>query len=380
MPGLSEASTGQLGPLPAHVSAAGLLDSFRQLARSHAFALDPSQERAIGVLQRLSGDLVRLERPRWPWERLIGRRRWAAGIYLWGPVGRGKSFLMDEFFRLAPIARKERVHFHRFMHSVHHDLRDLQGTTDPLKSIATRAARETRLLCLDEFHITDIGDAMLMRGLLEGLFERGVVLVTTSNQHPDDLYAHGLQRAQFLPAIELIKTQLEIVELDGGSDYRLRTLTRAGVYHHPCDAVAEQALEQAFEGIAGELGKTDATLEIDGRKLQARRLAPGTAWFDFAELCEQPRGTADYIELARRYHTVLVSGVRQFQPDQADSVRRFTWLVDEFYDRQVKLLLAAEVAAERLYERLPERAETARARSRLVEMQTLQYLSLPHLA
>ena len=277
------------------VSGAGLLDSFRQLARSHAYALDSSQERAIGAFQRLSVDLAKLERRRWPWEWLAGRRPWAAGIYLWGPVGRGKSFLMDEFFRLAPVARKERVHFHRFMQSVHHDLRDLQGTTDPLKSIAARTGSDIRLLCLDELHVTDIGDAMLMRGLLEGLLEHGVVLVTTSNQHPDDLYAHGLQRAQFLPAIELIKTQLEIVELDGGSDYRLRTLTRAGVYHHPCDTAAESALGQAFEGIAGGPGTAAARLEIEGRKLQARRLAPGTAWFDFAELCEQPRGTADYI-------------------------------------------------------------------------------------
>ena len=373
---MSEALTGGR----TDVSEAGLLDRFRQLARSHGFALDPSQERAIAAFQRLGPQLVKLERWRRPWEWLIGRRPWAAGIYLWGPVGRGKSFLMDEFFRIAPISRKERVHFHRFMQSVHHALRDLQGTADPLKSIAARVGRETRLLCLDEFHVADIGDAMLMRGLLEGLVEHGVVLVTTSNQHPDDLYAHGLQRAQFLPAIELIKTHLDVVELDGGSDYRLRTLTRAGVYHHPCDAAAERALEQAFEGIAGEPGEGAARLEIEGRNLTARRLGPGIAWFDYAELCEQPRGTADYIELARRYHTVLVSDVAQFRPDQADGVRRFTWLIDEFYDRQVKLIVAAEVAAERLHERLPERAETERARSRLIEMQTTQYLSLPHLA
>ena len=220
---------------------------------------------------------------------------------------------------------------------------------------------------------------MLMRGLLEGLFERGVVLVTTSNQHPDELYAHGLQRAQFLPAIELIKARMEVLELDGSSDYRLRALTRAGVYHQPCDAAARSALEQAFLAIAGEAGEADTEIDIDGRALQVRRLAPGTAWFDFAPLCEGPRGTADYIELAQRYHTVLVWGVPQFRPDQAESMRRFTWLVDEFYDRQVKLILAAEVSAERLHACVPAKADTERTRSRLIEMQTTRYLSLPHL-
>ncbi|PWT75759.1 MAG: cell division protein ZapE [Proteobacteria bacterium] len=377
---MSETSTGPRSAFPHRELGPALIEAFREIARAHSFSLDASQERAVAAFQRLTDDLHRLERRRWPWEQWIGRRPWAAGIYLWGPVGRGKSFLMDEFFRIAPATRKERIHFHRFMQGVHHDLRALQGTTDPLKSIATRIGARVRLLCLDEFHVTDIGDAMLMRGLLEGMVEQGVVLVTTSNQHPDELYAHGLQRAQFLPAVELIKTQLEVVELDGGSDYRLRTLTDAGVYHHPSNAAAEQALQHTFEAIAGGSGQQGAVLEIEGRELSARRLGHGVVWLGFEELCEQPRGTADYIELARRYHTVLVSDVPQFRADQADSVRRFTWLVDEFYDRHVKLIVAAEVSAERLHERLPVRAETERARSRLIEMQTTQYLSLPHLA
>ncbi len=299
---------------------------------------------------------------------------------MWGPVGRGKSFLMDEFFHVLPLAKKQRAHFHRFMQSVHHNLRELQGEVDPLKLIAARMARETQLLCLDEFHVTDIGDAMLMRGLLEGLFEQRVVLVTTSNQHPDELYAHGLQRAQFLPAIELIKTALEVVELDGESDYRLRTLTRAGVYHQPLNAGAERALENAFLGVAGEPGAAQVRIELEGRQVLARRVAPGTIWFDFAELCGGPRGTADYIELARRYHTVLVSGVPRFRSDQGERLRRFTWLVDEFYDRQVKLIVSAEETVERLYDGVSERTDTERTRSRLVEMQTTRYLSLPHLA
>jgi cell division protein ZapE len=287
---------------------------------------------------------------------------------------------MDEFFNFVPFAKKRRAHFHRFMQSIHHNLRELQGEADPLKLIAARMARETQLLCLDEFHVTDIGDAMLMRGLLEGLIEQRIVLVTTSNQHPDELYAHGLQRAQFLPAIELINTNLEVVELDGDSDYRLRTLTRAGVYHQPLSAGAERALEDTFVGVAGEPGSVQVRIELEGRQVLTRRVATGAIWFDFAELCEGPRGTADYIELARRYHTVLVSGVPRFRPDQAESLRRFTWLVDEFYDRQVKLILSAEATVERLYDGVPERTDTERTRSRLIEMQTTRYLSLPHLA
>ena len=361
-------------------SAAGLLGQFQQIAQRHGFTLDPSQLRALTAFQRLHRDLDTLEKNRRPWLRLWSRPQRVSGIYLWGPVGRGKSFLMDEFFNLVPFAKKRRAHFHRFMQSIHHNLRELQGEADPLKLIAARMARETQLLCLDEFHVTDIGDAMLMRGLLEGLIEQRIVLVTTSNQHPDELYAHGLQRAQFLPAIELINTNLEVVELDGDSDYRLRTLTRAGVYHQPLSAGAERALEDTFLGVAGEPGSVQVRIELEGRQVLARRVAPGTIWFDFAELCEGPRGTADYIELARRYHTVLVSGVPRFRPDQAEGLRRFTWLVDEFYDRQVILIVSAEETVEHLYDGIPERSDTERTRSRLIEMQTTRYLSLPHLA
>jgi cell division protein ZapE len=370
-------STALAAPDP---SSARLLQALRDVAGIHGFALDAAQERAVSSLRRLQHDLFQLERRQRSWSRLWSRPRRVRGVYLWGAVGRGKSFLVDEFFRLVPLEKKQRVHFHRFMQDIHHRLRTLQGQPDPLRLIAADVARETRLLCLDEFHITDIGDAMLMRGLLEGLVEQQVVLVTTSNQHPDQLYADGLQRAQFVPAIELINANLEVVELDGGSDYRLRTLTRAGVYHHPLDAAAERALEGAFLGIAGEPGASQVEVEIEGREIPARRVAPGTIWFDFGPLCEGPRGTADYIELARRYHTVLVAGVPEFLPDQGESLRRFTWLVDEFYDRQVKLILSAAAPAERLYERVPERTDTERTRSRLIEMQTAQYLSLPHLA
>jgi cell division protein ZapE len=358
-------------------SSADLAATFRAIADDHGFLLDGAQQRAVRSLQRLYDELAHSQPA---WLRLLTRPRPIQGIYLWGSVGRGKSFLMDEFFRLAPVKRKRRVHFHRFMQSIHHSLRDLQGQEDPLRLIAARIAREVRLLCLDEFHITDIGDAMLMRRLLEGLLAAGVALVTTSNQHPDALYEHGLQRAQFVPAIELIKARLELVELDGDADYRLRALTHAGVYHHPLGEAAERAQEAGFIAVAGGPGEAARTLEIEGREVQVRRIAPGVVWFDFDELCGGPRGTADYIELARRYHTVLVSGVPRFRPALRDSMRRFTWLVDEFYDRHVNLMLTAEARAEHLHDDVESSPDIERTVSRLIEMQSAEYLSLPHLA
>jgi cell division protein ZapE len=264
------------------------------------------------------------------------------------------------------------------MQDVHRRLHVLQGESNPLDLVAEHVATSTRLLCLDEFHVNDIGDAMLMSGLLHGLFERGVTLVTTSNQRPDALYEHGLQRVRFLPAIELIKTRMQVVAIDGGSDYRLRALTRAGVYHHPLGAKADAALESGFVAVAGGAGENTREIEVEGRWIPVRRLAAGTAWFDFAALCDGPRGTADYIELARRYHTVVLSGVPQFGVEDSESMRRFTWLIDEFYDRQVKLMLSAEVAVEHLYDRIAGN-DMQRTRSRLIEMQTTHYLGLPHL-
>jgi cell division protein ZapE len=352
----------------------------REVAREHGFVLDAAQERVAAAFEQLEAGVTAAERNDSGLLRWFRRPAAVKGIYLWGPVGRGKSFLMDAFFRLARLERKRRVHFHRFMQDVHHRLRTLQGQQDPLRLVAQDTARRVRLLCLDEMHVTDIGDAMLMRGLLEGLFELGVVLVTTSNRHPDELYLHGLQRTQFVPAIELIKQRLDVIELEGGSDYRLRTLEKAGVYHFPLGEPAEAAQKAAFLGVAGEPGEAAVELEIDGRSVLARHVGPGTAWFGFAELCEEPRGTADYIELARRYHTVLISGVPKFLPSMAESLRRFTWLVDEFYDRRVKLILSADAPLEALYEGIEPRPDSERTRSRLIEMQTSRYLSEAHLA
>ncbi len=349
----------------------------RQHGREHGFELDASQNAALQILQGVYEDLIALERLEASLIRLLARKQTVRGVYLWGGVGRGKSFLMDSFYNCAPVARKKRIHFHRFMQEIHHALNRHQGEEDPLAAIARETAKETRLICLDEFHITDITDAMLMRRLLAGLFEHGVVLVTTSNQHPDQLYEHGLQRSQFLPAIELIKRNLQIVNVDGGTDYRLRELERAGVYH--TGGNADERLEQAFIGIARHESADTPGLEIEGRIINARRHARGVAWFDFRELCDGPRGKADYIELSRRYHTVLVSGIPEFRVDETDIVRRFTWLVDEFYDRRVKLIVSAAVPPAELYAWAEGGDQFERTISRLIEMQTRDYLSEPHL-
>jgi cell division protein ZapE len=357
-----------------------------QHAHAHGFELDASQQGAVEHFERLYEDLLGLERLEASLIRLLAGKRVVRGLYLWGGVGRGKSFLMDSFFNCAPTQRKRRIHFHRFMQEIHQEMHRRTGQADPLGAIARDFSKETRLLCLDEFHITDITDAMLMKRLLEALFEQGVVMVTTSNFEPDALYLHGLQRNQFLPAIELIKQNLDVVNVDAGTDYRLRELEKAGVYHVEADA--DEALEHAFMNIARHESAEPAELEIEGRIIRARRDARGVAWFDFDELCDGPRGKADYIELARRYHTVLVSDVPRFYARDADTLRRFVWLVDEFYDRRVKLILSAATPPEDLVVTEAESDKfqanlnvslKERLVSRLTEMQTRDYLTQPHL-
>ena len=365
---------------PAQGDSAAFADQIRESAQAHGFTLDSSQLRALDNFERLRDELVESEQAGRSLLRVFLRQQPVKGLYLWGGVGRGKSFLMDAFFDALAIDRKRRVHFHRFMQDIHHRLRDRQGEENPLQHIARDMARDIRLLCLDEFHVTDIGDAMLMRNLLEGLFEQGVVLVTTSNQQPDDLYRNGLQRAQFLPAIDLIREHLEILHVDGGADYRLRVLEKGGVFHFPADAAADTAMAATFEAIAGGPGQRDDELEIEGRSVRALRTGPGVAWLRFDELCAGPRGQADYIELARRFHTVLISGVKHLGAREPDRRRRFTWLIDEFYDRRVKLILSADAHLAELLRDGAGDPEVERAASRLVEMQTRQYLSEPHLA
>lgn len=351
----------------------------RDAAERHGYRLDVAQLRASDEFDRLYQELIVNEKNSRSLFQMWRRDQPARGIYLWGGVGRGKSFLMDVFFESVPIEQKTRIHFHRFMQRIHHRLRDLQGKINPLRVVGAELGSENRLLCLDEFHVTDIGDAMLMRYLLESLFAQGVALVTTSNVPPDKLYENGLQRAQFLPAIDLLGKHTTFLNLDGGTDYRLATLEKAGVFHAPADAAAEGAMLSTFDDVSGEPGQCAEAIEIEGRLIEYVRVAQGAVWFEFREICDGPRGQADYIELARRFHTVLISHVPCFGRENANARRRFTWLVDEFYDRKVKLVLSADADLPALFSTADGGVETDRTASRLIEMQTRAYLGLAHL-
>ena len=309
-----------------------------------------------------------------------GRRGGTRGLYIWGGVGRGKTFLMDLFFDTLEIEKKKRIHFHRMMHDVHARLGQLNDAENPLDIVAADIAAETRVLCFDEFFVSDIADAMILGKLLEGLFRRGVILVATSNSRPDDLYRDGLQRQRFLPAIELLKEYTEVVHLDNGRDYRLRLLQKAGTYLTPDDASARKSLNYFFDESATSQIQSYVELDINGRNIPALKCAKGIAWFDFLAICDGPRSQSDYIELARWFPSVIVSGVPQLDSTCEDQARRFIALVDEFYDRHVKLILAAETSAADLYIGTRLTFEFERTLSRLIEMQSSEYLALPHLA
>ena len=302
------------------------------------------------------------------------------GLYIWGGVGRGKTFLMDLFYESLDIDRKKRIHFHRMMHDVHERMKSLSFVEDPLDKIAGQIALETRILCFDEFFVSDIGDAMILGRLLKGLFSRGVTLVATSNSRPVDLYKDGLQRQRFMPAIDLLNEYCDVVNMDGGTDYRLRLLEKAGTYQFPDDDEAAAHLKYYFDESASSGVETEVDLDINGRPVRAHRCAKGIAWFRFDDVCDGPRSQADYIELARWYPSVIVSGVPQFDATREDQARRFIALVDEFYDRRVKLILSADVAVSDLYQGKRLAFEFDRTTSRLIEMQSTAYLALPHLA
>ena len=339
---------------------------------------DAAQRAALACLDRIHADLVAASANGW-WQRIRGQApRKVRGLYLWGAVGRGKTFLTDLLLESLPGERKLRLHFHRFMGRVHAELARLAGRSDPLRDVAAHFAAQARLFCLDEFFVTDIGDAMILAGLLRHLFAQGVTLVTTSNIEPAGLYRDGLQRAKFLPAIELLQECCEVYELLSAQDYRLRALTKSGVYFTPLDAAAERALHACFERIAPGLRRPEPAILVNGRDIAVRRRADAVIWFDFADLCEGPRAVADYIELAQTFSTVLISGVPRFSALMEDAARRFVNLVDEFYDHGVNLVLSAATPVTELYagERLS--AEFARTCSRLIEMQSVEYLGAAH--
>jgi cell division protein ZapE len=338
---------------------------------------DPAQRVALSELDRLWNELI--SRPASSlWRRLRGHASAVRGIYLFGPVGRGKTFLCDLFYDALPSQAKRRVHFHRFMQDVHTALRSLPGRANPLDEVASRIAADVNVLVLDEFFVGDIGDAMILGNLLRALFERGAVLVTTSNTAPADLYKDGLQRERFLPAIELIERRCAIVPLDSPHDWRLRALKQAPVYYTPPGAEADRAMRAIFNRVARSSPRRDAQLDINDRPIPARLEADGAVWFEFGALCEGPRGVVDYIELARAYHTILVSNVPEFTPMTEDAARRFIELVDELYDRGVNLVVSAARPAIALYDGERLRAQFARTESRLIEMQSEDYLAREH--
>ena len=351
---------------------------YQQLIDAGAFSSDPDQLPAIQALDDLWHQLRHSQHT-----SLLDRMRRRRppplkGLYLWGGVGRGKTWLMDLFYDSLPEGRKLRVHFHRFMQRIHRDLRDLRRVPDPLARIAAEWSEQTDVLCLDEFFVTDIADAMLLAGLLDSLFARGVTLVTTSNVKPDDLYRDGLQRAKFLPAIKLIKQRTRVLELAGDTDYRLRILEQSEIFHHPLDESADRVMTAAFDRMTAAC-ELDHDLDINGRNFHARRRGDGVIWFEFEELCEKPRGAIDYIEIARAFNTVVVSNTPQLAEEDANAARRFITMVDEFYDRNVKLLMSAEVPVTELYTGNNLAFEFERTASRLTEMQSHDYLASPHL-
>jgi cell division protein ZapE len=343
---------------------------------TRGYVSDPAQLRAIDALERCAAEWAEFKSRRSnAFKKLVNRPDSPRGVYMFGGVGRGKSFLMDCFFGAVPLKRKVRLHFHEFMREVHLELHGLQGTANPLDELAKRIAKRYRLICFDEFHVADITDAMILHRLLAALFANGVGFVTTSNFRPDDLYPNGLHRDRIFPAIELLKTQLEVLSVDNGTDYRRRTLEQARMYLTPLGEQADAEMTATFNALA-ESQDEDPVMRIESRQIEARRKAGGVVWFEFKTLCGGPRSQNDYLEIASQFHTVLLSNVPHMPVRMASEARRFTWLVDVLYDRRVKLIMSAAVTPEALYTDGPLVHEFARTVSRLNEMQSMEFLAL----
>lgn len=360
------------------------LERYESALEREDFSAD-SEQRAVAVLFDGLHDRLRAGRaPSQGWlGRLTGRRRRVdplPGVYLWGGVGRGKTFLMDAFFESLPFEQKQRLHFHWFMQQVHAALHQLRGRPDPLKRVAEDWSQRARVICLDEMQVNDITDAMLMAGLLDALFARGVTLVTTSNTPPDGLYRAGLQRDRFLPAIGLLQQHCQVIELASAADYRLRQLEQAEVYHCPLDDAADLALARTFEAFSGLSKASASPLCINGREIPTRRWCDGVVWFDFDVVCHIPRSKLDYVEVARDFQTVLISNLRALDDGRANIAQRLITLVDACYDRNVNLIASAEVPPAELYRDRNLAFAFERCKSRLIEMQSHAYLERPHLA
>jgi cell division protein ZapE len=355
-----------------------VIAAYDALLKERGFTADPAQQAAIASLQQCADDWAAFQAIRSSRiKRLFVKAPIPKGVYMFGGVGRGKSFLMDCFYNAVPVKRKTRLHFHEFMREVHRQLNELQGTVNPLDELGKRMAKRYRLICFDEFHVADITDAMVLHRLLDALHANGVGMVTTSNFHPDGLYPNGLHRDRILPAIELLKQTMTVINVDHGIDYRRRTLEHVQLYHCPLSPQADDLMTQAFDQLA-EMADESPLMTIERRELVAKRKAGGVIWFDFKALCAGPRSQNDYLELATQFHTVMLSGVPEMGVSRASEARRFTWLVDVLYDRKVKFILSAAVPPEQLYTQGPLAHEFPRTVSRLVEMQSAEFLAEAH--
>ncbi|MCP5264524.1 MAG: cell division protein ZapE [Burkholderiaceae bacterium] len=350
---------------------------YEEVLAARGFSADSAQRAAVERLQRMHDEFLAFKARRSSRiRRLISRPPVPRGVWLHGGVGRGKSFLMDCFYATIPVVRKTRVHFHEFMRGVHRELRELKGTQDPLDEVSRRVSRRYRLICFDEFHVSDIADAMILERLVRGLLEHGVTFVMTSNYAPESLYPDGLHRDRVLPAIAMLKSRLDVLSVDAGIDYRRRSMQQVKAYHHPIDEDSRAALQDAYAKLA-ETADDDPVMTIENRPVRALRRAGGVVWFDFATLCGGPRSQNDYLELARQFHTVILSDVPRMTPAMASEARRFVWLVDVFYDQRIKLLVSAQCEPESLYLEGAMSGEFHRTVSRLIEMQSREYLDAP---
>ena len=352
---------------------------YQAACEKSGFVSDAQQLEAIEELEAFWQQLVEFKNKR---DQFLGRSLLSPdvpnGLYIWGGVGRGKTFFMDGFYHCLPFRRKRRIHFHNFMVEVHHEMKQLAHERDPLMALADRIGHSTRLLCLDEFHVDDIADAMILGRLLDALFERGVILLTTSNYSPDELYPNGLQRQNFLPAIALLKRELKVLHLDGDADYRLLQMERDPLFMMAADASTEEHMNSLFQRLTAGMHTEADFIQVRQIRIPVRRAAREVVWFDFKELCGGHHDQSDYLEIAYRYPTVFISGIPQMTADNGAEARRFTWLIDVLYDNHVKLVASFDVALEKLYAEGKHSSEAQRISSRLTEMQIRPYLERPH--